>query len=111
MKTTVWIALVFAALGLLVPMRDLRAQSAPEKAPSSSTSKKTAAAKAAPSAQEIADAKTKGLVWVNTATHVYHKDGPSYGTTKRGKFLTEEDAKKAGFRMAQEPGSKNVRKQ
>jgi hypothetical protein len=66
--------------------------------------KKSAAKKAdvtpAPSAQEIADAKAKGLVWVNLGTGVYHKDGEFFGKTKRGKFLTEAEATKAGYRAA-----------
>jgi hypothetical protein len=41
-------------------------------------------------------------VWVNTATKVYHKDGQFYGKTKEGKFMTEADAQKAGFRPARE---------
>jgi Helix-hairpin-helix motif len=42
-----------------------------------------------------------GMVWVNTATKVYHKAGdPSYGTTKKGKWLTEEEAVKQGYRPA-----------
>lgn len=64
---------------------------------------KMSAAKAAPTAQEIADAKTKDLVWVNTSTRVYHKSASHlYGATKRGKFMTEDDAKKAGYRAASE---------
>lgn len=59
-----------------------------------------------PSAQEIADAKSKGLVWVNLSTRVYHKDGAFYGNTKRGKFMTEDEAVKAGYRAAKERGSK-----
>jgi hypothetical protein len=46
-------------------------------------------------------------VWVNSATRVYHKDGPLYGTTKLGKFMKEEDAKKAGYRIASENGNRN----
>ena len=60
------------------------------------------------SSQEIADAKAKGLVWVNLATRVYHKDGPLYGTTKLGKFMKEEDAKKAGYRIASENGKSST---
>lgn len=64
----------------------------------------------APSAQDIADAKAKGMVWVNTNTKVYHKDGEFFGKTKSGKFMTEDDAKKAGYRAAKEPAGKKSAK-
>ena len=54
-----------------------------------------------PSAQDIANAKSQGLVWVNPDARVYHKDGEFYGKTKHGKFVTEEDAEKQGFQEAQ----------
>ncbi|MDQ6765236.1 MAG: signal protein [Verrucomicrobiota bacterium] len=42
-----------------------------------------------------------GLVWVNTETHVYHKDGSRfYGRTKAGKYMTEAEAVKEGNRDA-----------
>jgi hypothetical protein len=42
-----------------------------------------------------------GLVWVNTETHVYHKEGSHfYGTTKKGKYVSEADAIKEGDRAA-----------
>jgi hypothetical protein len=69
------------------------------------STKAASTATTAPTAQEIADAKAKGLVWVNTSTKVYHKDGQFYGTTKHGKFMTEADAQKAGYRAAQEPAA------
>lgn len=50
--------------------------------------------------QQIADAKAKGMVWVNTDSKVYHKDGKFYGKTKEGKFMTEADAQKMGARAA-----------
>jgi len=62
-----------------------------------------AAATPAPSDKDIADAKAKGLVWVNTNTKVYHKDGEFYGKTKHGQFMTEADAQKAGNRAAKPP--------
>ena len=38
-----------------------------------------------------------GQVWVNTETHVYHKQGSKwYGKTKKGKYLSEQDAIKEG---------------
>jgi hypothetical protein len=56
-----------------------------------------------PSAQDIANAKSQGSVWVNLNTRVYHKGGDLYGKTKHGKFMNEDDAKKQGFREAEEP--------
>ena len=42
-----------------------------------------------------------GLVWVNTEIHVYHKEGSRfYGTTKKGKYVSEADAIKEGDRAA-----------
>jgi len=60
----------------------------------------------APAPADVAAAKAKGEVWVNTETKVYHKDGQFYGTTKKGKFMSEADAQKAGYKAAQEPGAK-----
>jgi hypothetical protein len=40
-------------------------------------------------------------VWVNTETHVYHREGSHfYGTTKKGKYMTEAEAIKEGDRAA-----------
>jgi len=52
------------------------------------------------SESEIAAAKASGKVWVNTQTGVYHKGGRWYGATKQGKFMTEDDAIKAGYRAS-----------
>jgi len=41
-----------------------------------------------------------GKVWVNTETGVYHKGGRWYGKTKAGKFMTEVEAKAAGYKAA-----------
>src|SRR4029453_13033282 len=42
-----------------------------------------------------------GRVWVNTETRVYHKEGSRfYGTTKKGEYMTEAEAMKAGNKAA-----------
>ena len=42
-----------------------------------------------------------GLVWVNTDSHVYHREGSRfYGTTKKGKYMTEAEAIKEGNKAA-----------
>jgi pyruvate/2-oxoglutarate dehydrogenase complex dihydrolipoamide acyltransferase (E2) component len=42
-----------------------------------------------------------GQVWVNTETGVYHRTGSRfYGTTRKGKYMTEQDAIQAGYKPA-----------
>jgi len=46
----------------------------------------------------------KGHVWVNLPTKTYFKEGDRYyGKTKEGKFMSESDAIKAGYREAKTP--------
>jgi hypothetical protein len=67
-------------------------QSAPPRSPSATGQTSTTPAAPAP-----------GMVWVNTATKVYHREGdPWYGKTKHGKYMTEADAIKAGYRASKE---------
>jgi hypothetical protein len=71
--------------------------------PRSSVSASPAAAPAgaATTAATPAAGGGHGLVWVNTETHVYHKEGSRfYGTTKKGKYVSEADAIKEGDRAA-----------
>jgi hypothetical protein len=75
----------------------------PAPAKDAKTTAPKAAKAAAPTAADIADAKAKGLVWCNNNSKVYHlSDSKFYGTTKNGKFLSVDDAKKAGFKQAQD---------
>ena len=77
--------------------------------PKSSAAASPAAATSAPAKNASAEAANnppapgggQGLVWVNTETHVYHREGSRfYGTTKKGKYMTEADAMKEGSRAA-----------
>lgn len=44
-----------------------------------------------------------GQVWVNSETRVYHKEGSKwYGRTKHGKYLSEAEAQKEGYKAAKE---------
>jgi hypothetical protein len=70
--------------------------------PTSATPAKTSSAKteSGVSSADIAAAKASHKVWVNLDTGIYHKGGRWYGKTKNGKFMTVDDAKKAGYKPA-----------
>jgi hypothetical protein len=77
--------------------------------PKSSVAASPAAATSAPAKNASAEAASNppapggghGLVWVNTESHVFHREGSRfYGTTKKGKYMTEAEAMKEGNRAA-----------
>ncbi len=96
-------ALTAALLASSLMPYSATAQTPAAAAKKTTSAAKKAAATPAPTAAEIADAKSKGLVWVNLGTGVWHKDGEFFGNTKRGKFMTEADAAKSGYRAAKAP--------
>jgi len=74
---------------------------APPKPASTPTPAPAAPAKAA-QAKQLPPANSSGMVWVNTESGVYHKPGSRYyGKTKQGRYMTEADAIKAGYRAAE----------
>jgi hypothetical protein len=60
---------------------------------------KSASAEAATTAPALSGGHS--LVWVNTEKHVYHREGSRfYGTTKKGKYVTEREAIQTGNKAA-----------
>jgi hypothetical protein len=68
----------------------------PTASPAATTTTSSAEANATP-----APGGGHGMVWVNTESHIYHKDGSRfYGKTKQGKYMSEADAIKEGDRAS-----------
>jgi hypothetical protein len=65
-----------------------------------STAKIATSTASTPSTAEISAAKASHKVWVNLDSGIYHKSGRWYGKTKNGKFMTVDEAKKAGYKPA-----------
>ena len=68
--------------------------------PAKSPEAKSATEKSAP-VKEAATPPKKGMVWVNTDSKIFHAAGSRwYGKTIEGKWMTEAEAVKAGYRAA-----------
>jgi hypothetical protein len=91
-------AIVFVLLAAWFAGTMVAQTAAPD--PQASPASHTKSQSGAPSASDIAAAKASGKVWVNVDTGIYHKGGRWYGKTKNGKFMTADDAKKAGYKAA-----------
>ena len=85
----------------VVNVSALRAQSPQSNGSDKPQATATPATAPTPAKPQTPPAKTTGMVWVNTDTGVYHKEGSRwYGKTKHGKYMLETDAVKAGYKPA-----------
>ena len=84
-----------------------KAAAAPSQPPAAPAEGKKAASPTTKSAAttEAKAPPEKGMVWVNTDSKVFHREGDRwYGKTKEGKYMTEAEALKEGYRPAK-PGA------
>jgi hypothetical protein len=100
-KPTAWIVVLYILSVLLPATAVAKPQTGSDSQTKAADKSKSAKSESAtPSAAEIAAAKASHKVWVNLNTGIYHKRGRWYGKTKNGKFMTEDEAKKAGYKVA-----------
>jgi len=90
------------------PFGGKKAETTPAAQPAPSTSASRAApSNPEPEAQQAQPAphQGSGMVWVNLASGVYHYEGDRwYGKTKSGKYMSESDAIRAGYRAEKKRG-------
>jgi hypothetical protein len=107
------VLLLFAIFGLTLSLAAGQAlaqassSSSPAAKPAATAGAASSSTPAVSSAAKSATTPTagpppqKGMVWVNTDSGTYHKEGSRwYGNTKQGKYMTEADAQKAGYKPA-----------
>ena len=84
------------------PSASPKASATPKPIPTHNAAAATGAGAYTTDAQAKAHCPSDTVVWVNTSSGVYHFAGThNYGTTKRGTYMCEGDAKSAGDRAAE----------
>ncbi len=84
------------------PSPAARTESAPA-AESKSKSARSSSTESTASTAPYQAPPSKGMVWVNLDTKIYHREGDRwYGKTVHGKYMTEAEAQQAGYRLSKE---------
>ena len=85
-----------------VPSTPIRASKPPQTAaPTSPPKPPQASAPTGTVRPQMQPPAGKDMVWVNTESKIYHKQGSQwYGKTREGSYMTESEAIKAGYRAA-----------
>ena len=105
-KTTIEKITPLVTTGPAVPAKTAAPAPAASTAPAG-TGKAAAPEKTKAASSAAKTAPAKGMVWVNTDSKVFHYEGDRwYGKTKQGKYMTEADALKEGYRAAKEGAAK-----
>ena len=104
-KTITTITPMVTAGASAAPAPAPKAAPAPAPAPKAAPAPGGRTTPASPSSITAQVPPSPGMVWVNLDSKVFHRQGDAwYGKTKKGQFMTEADALKAGYREAKKGG-------
>jgi hypothetical protein len=117
MKRIAFFAAVVVAVSLMYPTAPFAQPAAQPGATSKAPATKTKAKAKEPDARVegsyTSEAEAKRacadgtVVWVNTASKIYHAGGTrDYGKTRRGFYMCQAEAERAGFRAVKAPTPK-----
>jgi DNA uptake protein ComE-like DNA-binding protein len=85
------------------PSPDTRTESAPPSESRSKSASRSSSRESSASTAPYQAPPSKGMVWVNLDTKIYHREGDRwYGKTVHGKYMTEAEAQQAGYRLSKE---------
>jgi len=85
------------------PSPAARTESAPAPESKSKSASRPSSTESTASTAPYQAPPSKGMVWVNLDTKIYHREGDRwYGKTVHGKYMTEAEAQQAGYRLSKE---------
>src|SRR5512140_3518012 len=104
-KVLLWTMVAMVVIGLAAAPAMAAQADTSKQAPD--TAKAKTSKKAGSTSMTAQTPPQPGMVWANTKSKVYHKEGDQwYGKGKNGKWMTEADAQKDGYVAAEAGGAK-----